>query len=154
VFYLVIDTQRSAENVYFLNAVTVADLLALAEMPEIPQGEAAAPPAETVAEPPAEETPPAPETEQGGNNMGMIVLAAAVVILGGGAGWYFKIYRPKRRGAAGDTEYEPSTDGGENDYPGDWDGEGDTADGNMWYDAGDAADDSPPWDGGEREADE
>lgn len=31
VFYLVIDRQRSAENVYFLNAVTVADLMALAE---------------------------------------------------------------------------------------------------------------------------
>ena len=29
VFYLVIDRQREAENVYFLNAVTVADLLAL-----------------------------------------------------------------------------------------------------------------------------
>ena len=31
VFYLVIDRQRETENVYFLNAVTVADLMALAE---------------------------------------------------------------------------------------------------------------------------
>lgn len=31
VFYLVIDRQRGAENVYFLNAVTLADLAALAE---------------------------------------------------------------------------------------------------------------------------
>jgi len=30
VFYLVIDRQRGAENVYFLNAVTVSDLMALA----------------------------------------------------------------------------------------------------------------------------
>ena len=30
VFYLVIDRQREMENVYFLNAVTVADLMALA----------------------------------------------------------------------------------------------------------------------------
>ncbi len=30
VFYLVIDRQRGAENVYFLNAVTASDLLALA----------------------------------------------------------------------------------------------------------------------------
>lgn len=30
VFYLVIDRQRETENVYFLNAVTVADLMALA----------------------------------------------------------------------------------------------------------------------------
>lgn len=31
VFYLVIDRQKSTENVYFLNAVTMADLMALAE---------------------------------------------------------------------------------------------------------------------------
>ena len=30
-FYLVIDRQKSAENVYFLNAVTLADLATLAE---------------------------------------------------------------------------------------------------------------------------
>ena len=33
VFYLVIDRQRSTENVYFLNATTVSDLLPLAELP-------------------------------------------------------------------------------------------------------------------------
>ena len=37
VFYLVIDRQRGAENVYFLNAVTVADLLALAEPGQEPE---------------------------------------------------------------------------------------------------------------------
>ena len=31
VFYLVIDKQRDADNVYFLNAVTESDLMALAE---------------------------------------------------------------------------------------------------------------------------
>lgn len=31
VFYLVIDKQRDTENVYFLNAVTESDLMALAE---------------------------------------------------------------------------------------------------------------------------
>ena len=34
VFYLVIDRQKSTENVHFLNAVTVADLAALAELPD------------------------------------------------------------------------------------------------------------------------
>ena len=48
VFYLVIDRQRETENVYFLNAVTVADLMALAES----SGELAAP-----------EPPPEPERE-------------------------------------------------------------------------------------------
>jgi len=33
-FYLVIDRQRGTENVYLLNAVTEADLLSLAKMPE------------------------------------------------------------------------------------------------------------------------
>ena len=32
VFYLIVDKQRDSENVYFLNAVTEEDLLALAEM--------------------------------------------------------------------------------------------------------------------------
>ena len=37
VFYLVIDRQRGAENVYFLNAVTVSDLMALAELGQEPE---------------------------------------------------------------------------------------------------------------------
>ena len=47
IFYLVIDKQKTSENVYFLNAVTVDDLLPLAE-----QGEE-----------PAEEVTPEPEPE-------------------------------------------------------------------------------------------
>ena len=46
VFYLVIDRQRGSENVYFLNAVTESDLLALAEMdPEGPSQSAVPEPA-------------------------------------------------------------------------------------------------------------
>ena len=75
VFYLVIDRQREAENVYFLNAVTVADLMALAE--------------------------PGPEPEpQKSGGAGMLLAALAVLAIGGGAGWYFKIYRPKQQKAA------------------------------------------------------
>ncbi len=37
-FYLVIDKQRDSENVYFLNAVTESDLLALAEKDKKPEG--------------------------------------------------------------------------------------------------------------------
>ena len=36
-FYLVIDKQRESENVYFLNAVTESDLLALAEKDKKPE---------------------------------------------------------------------------------------------------------------------
>ena len=50
VFYLVIDRQRGAENVYFLNAVTVSDLMALAEPGQEPE-----------APPPVVEPDPEPE---------------------------------------------------------------------------------------------
>ena len=92
VFYLVIDRQRETENVYFLNAVTVADLMALAES----SGEPAAP--EPTPEPDPEPDP-TPEPEKKGG-AGPLLLALAVVVIGGGAGWYFKIYRPKHQKAA------------------------------------------------------
>ena len=95
VFYLVIDRQRSGENVYFLNAVTLADLAVLAEA----NGEAPAP--EPVPEPePTPEPSPEPEPEpQAKGGAGPLLLALAVVLIGGGAGWYFKIYRPKHHQA-------------------------------------------------------
>lgn len=116
VFYLVIDRQRETENVYFLNAVTVADLMALAES----SGEPATP--ETPPEPEPEPTPtpepePVPEKKGGA---GPLLMALAVVVIGGGAGWYFKIYRPKLQKAA-----EPEEDYGGDPYDGpeDYDGE-------------------------------
>ena len=116
VFYLVIDRQRETENVYFLNAVTVADLMALAES----SGEPAAPepPPEPEPEPdPTQEPEPVPEKKGGA---GPLLLALAVVVIGGGAGWYFKIYRPKLQKAA-----EPEEDYGGDPYDGpeDYDGE-------------------------------
>ena len=52
-----------------------------------------------------------------------------VVGIGGGAGWYFKIYRPKKQQAAES----------EADYGGEYDGAED-------YDETDSEDDGPPWD--------
>ena len=118
VFYLVIDRQRGAENVYFLNAVTVSDLMALAEPGQEPE----APPPVQVPEQPTEPEPD-PELEpQKTGGAGMLLAALAVLALGGGAGWYFKIYRPKRQKAA-----EP-----EEDY--------------SSYDEPEEYDDDPPWD--------
>ena len=123
IFYLVIDRQRDGENVYFLNAVTEADLMALAEKdPEgpsqsavpdpgpvcsctqrcVPGGVNAACPvcvlswqscASTVEVP--SQTDPEPDKPQDGGGPGtiMIVLLAALAV--GGAGWYIKIYKPK-----------------------------------------------------------
>ena len=116
VFYLVIDRQRSTENVYFLNAVTVSDLMALAEQDQEPE----APPPVTEPDPEPEPDPaPEPEPQKSG---GAGMLLAAVAAIGGGAGWYFKIYRPKQQRAA-----EPEEDHADYDEPDDYD-------------------DAPPWD--------
>ena len=126
VFYLVIDRQRSTENVYFLNAVTVSDLMALAEPGQEP--EATAPVTEPDPEP---EPDPAPEPEpQKTGGAGMLLAALAVLALGGGAGWYFKIYRPKQQRAA-----EPEEDHADYDEPDDYD-------------------DAPPWDDEDEGGDE
>lgn len=125
VFYLVIDKQRGQDNVYFLNAVTEKDLLALAEKSgDSPDWESA------LSEPEPESTPevmpeptPEPEPEQK-SNMGTLLLVLAVVVIGGGVGYYVKFYRPKQEQAAfADQDYD--------EYEADP------------YD--DQEDDSPPW---------
>ena len=92
VFYLVIDKQKTSENVYFLNAVTVDDLLPLAE-----QGEE---PAEEVTEP-----EPEPEAEKTDSPLLSLLLIGAVVLIGGGAGYYFKIYKPKHEAPDLEDDY-------------------------------------------------
>lgn len=93
VFYLVIDRQRTEENVYFLNAVTEKDLLALAE------------------------SDPEPEPEKdAGFPVGNLLMVAAVLLVGGGAAYYFKVYRPKHEAPELD---EDDYDYDENDPYGD-----------------------------------
>lgn len=115
VFYLVIDRQRSTENVYFLNAVTEADLLALAEV--APKPEPTPNPDTTDPEPPTEELPEEQPAKK--SNTGLLVIVLLLAAVGGGAAYYFKVIRPKQQGQPEDeAEYI----------------EGDTAE-----------DDSPPW---------
>ncbi len=129
IFYLVIDKQRDGENVYFLNAVTEADLMALAESDTgkmagtgastgIPGlTEPASSPAVCICKDkcvPSEvntgcpvcavnykscegaelaATPqPQPDTGSGGTLVIVVIVLLAVM----GAGYYFKIYKPKR----------------------------------------------------------
>jgi len=116
VFFLIIDRQRDTENVYFLNAVTESDLLALAEQsgadmdawshlttppPIIPETI----PAPIIVE---VELEPTPEPAQDSNNLGMVVLLIILIFGGGVAGYYFKIYRPKQQQVhlADDFDYE------------------------------------------------
>lgn len=125
VFYLVIDRQKSTENVYFLNAVSVADLMALAES----SGAAVPITSEPEPEPdpePTQEPEPEPEPESKGGGAGMLLVVLAVVAIGGGAGWYFKIYRPKQQKAMEPEEdYDGADYGGAEDYDGEapWDEE-------------------------------
>ena len=129
VFYLVIDRQRETENVYFLNAVTVADLMALAE----PSPEAVPEPLPEPEPEPATEPKPEPEPEKSGG-AGTLLLVLAVLALGGGAGWYFKIYRPKQQAAAPGEDFDEAEEYGE-DY------------------GGGEYDDLPPWDEEEEKED-
>lgn len=122
VFYLVIDRQRETENVYFLNAVTVADLMALAE----PSPEAVPEPLPEPEPEPTTEPEPEPEPEKSGG-AGTLLLVLAVLALGGGVGWYFKIYRPKQQAAAPSEDFDEAEEYGE-DY------------------GGGEYDDLPPWD--------
>lgn len=125
VFYLVIDRQRGSENVYFLNAVTLADLAALAESAgeEFPGTLALAP---TPAPDPDPEPSPEPEPEAGAKGSAApLLLGLAVVLIGGGAGWYFKIYRPKRQKAPEPEEDYDVPDSYEDGDSWDEDGSGD-----------------------------
>ena len=95
VFYLIIDRQRDGQNVYFLNAVTERDLLALAEKDPEPEVTEPVMEPEPETEPPTEPEPE-PEPEKTSDfPMGNILMIAAVLLAGGGAGYYFKVYRPK-----------------------------------------------------------
>ena len=117
VFFLVIDRSRPQNNVYFLNAVTEQDLMALAVRPE------ETPPFSPIPEPlptpepeddPTEDADPLPEPEQRepGNN-GTVIFAIIAALAFGGAAYYLKIVRPKKQAAAFDDdedEYEEDED--------------------------------------------
>jgi hypothetical protein len=100
VFYLIVDRQRNAENVYLLNAVTEDDLASLAKEGDgkttgTAKPSPAAPP---VVPPTATPEPPAPPAPEKSSNTGSIVFIVIAIVAVGGAGYYFKIVRPKQNG--------------------------------------------------------
>jgi hypothetical protein len=121
VFHLIVDRQRGSENVYFLNAVTEFDLMALAEasgvnMPDYTiSGIPATPilPEETPQEPEPEETPDEPRSGMGGGTIFFLLLIFAAV---GGAGYYFKIVRPKQQQQMMGDDYNEDDDDEYGDY--------------------------------------
>ena len=123
IFYLVIDRQRDSENVYFLNAVTESDLMALAEKDADGPSQSAVPDPEPVCsctqkcvpgavnaacpvcvlswqscagtvEAPGQ-TDPEPEKRSDGGGTGTIIVVLLAALAVGAAGWYIKIYKPK-----------------------------------------------------------
>lgn len=131
VFYLIIDGKRDSQNVYFLNGVTEADLMALAEkgdgsMSVIPAGDTCTCTEKCVAgkvrtDCPVckndltgcvgKETKPSepeqPETEQpkkDTGSIGTIIFVVLALLAVGGIGYYVKIVRPKQQAA--DEEFE------------------------------------------------
>lgn len=120
IFYLIIDRQRDSDNVYFLNAVTEADLMALAEQSgdTVTSGNTSAS-TETPESTP--EATPEPEVEtpaESGGSGGLIFILIAALACGG-AGWYFKIYKPKQQAADPDEEFEDEYEDYEDGFDGD-----------------------------------
>jgi hypothetical protein len=123
VFYLIIDRQRSTDNVYLLNAVTEEDLISLAQAggrevtpsgihnnvdaiptPEQPNMPSVTHPPSEPSEPdePEDEPPAAPATR--GNDNSMLIIIGIAVLAVGGAGYYFKIVRPKQNAIYDDED--------------------------------------------------
>ena len=124
-FYLVIDRQREGENVYFLDTVKESDLLSLAEKDDGSDalGESAIPDPEPVCictdkcapgevntdchvcvlslkdctgTAPAVDSDVEPETQAKDSSTGTVILIVVAALAAGGAGYYIKIYKPKK----------------------------------------------------------
>ena len=136
IFYLIIDHSRQANNVYFLNAVTERDLLALAvNSDDWNTSVSAIPDMDIDNTPPIPEQIPdiqvIPEQESNGNPFSNIILVVVMVLIGIGAGVYFYYHRKSKNDDSG-NEYENDLPDSYNDY--------DIENGNM------LDDDTPPWD--------
>lgn len=119
VFYLIIDRQRDGDNVYFLDAVTEKDLLALAQKSGDTSNNSKNSVSEPENKPDTTSTTQTPETTTAqksttshSNNLGMLLLVLAVVVIGGGAGYYFKIYRPKHQKAESEDDFNYGEENG------------------------------------------
>ena len=124
VFYLIIDGKRDDNNVYFLNGVTEADLMALAEKDDgsvsvIPEAETctctdkceagkvntdcalckndlhSCTGKTAVTEP--EEPAGTDQPEKDSGSAGTIIFVIAALLIAGGVGYYVKIVRPKQQ---------------------------------------------------------
>ncbi|MCL1842620.1 MAG: DUF4366 domain-containing protein [Defluviitaleaceae bacterium] len=143
-FFLVVDRQRTNNNVYLLNTVTEADLMALAEArgETMPSSSAAAQPPQTPEYPPTltmeeilqaiqdaadqEQSTPAPQPQS--NNSGIVILAVILLVIAGGAFVAWKVLWPKLQNATQsnqndieEEDYDDVYDDSDEDYSSDFD---------------------------------
>ena len=103
VFYLIIDRQKNAENVYFLDAVTDKDLLALAKNDnEDVSGSSSSKVTSTpeTSSVPTVSTPTVSSVsrpEKQNNSAGIAAVAVLAAVLVGAAVWFFKFRKPGKK---------------------------------------------------------
>ena len=150
VFYLIIDRQKNAENVYFLDAVTDKDLLALAKSDnEDVSGSSSS---KTASAPETSSAPTAstptvssnsqPEKQDSSAGIAAVAILAAVLV--GAAVWFFKFRKPGKK-----DKNRPDPD--DYDYTEDGDDESDPDDESEAPDEGTAQKDEPETSDGETE---
>ena len=128
-FFLIIDRRRDTENVYFLNAITEADLLEMAQKNSNNGGtstSAIPTPAPSSKETESPQEPKSEPQQSQDSGSGFMIFLVIGIVLAGGAYWYFKIYRPKQQSADND---ESGDDFDDDDY--------DDADDDSEYEDGD-----------------
>lgn len=108
-FFLIIDKQRSDNNVYFLDYVTEKDLISLAKkdkenplITETPEPENKQPEPEIKEEKPEEKPVEEETSEKKQSNAGMVLILLLVTVGVGIAAYYFKILKPKQELDAAD----------------------------------------------------
>ena len=120
VFYLIIDRQRGADNVYFLSAVTEDDLLALTDTSGKKGNTSAIPSPEPQPTEPTNvgtEANPAIEVEKppiqgkSSSNTGIVIFVVVGVLAVGGAAYYIKVIRPKQQASVNEDDDMPDDDG-------------------------------------------
>ena len=129
VFYLIIDRQRGGDNVYFLNAVTEQDLIALTDGAiSTGAGNTSTSAIPTQNPKPGDQDPDGtgenpddpdanpdePPVKKSGNT-GMLIFLLIGVAAVGIAGYYIKVIRPKQQAGMNDDEDDdiPDDDGEE-----------------------------------------